>query len=672
MATAGSIVVDLLARTGAFETDMKRAENRLQNMAKVAKQAGAVLGSALVAGATAAAVSIKGAIDRMDEMSKAALRAQMPTEEFSRLAYAGSLADVSMQDLTTSMGRLARAQSDAQRGLKTQTDAFDELGISFEDANGNIRNGTEVLKDFADVVQRRKDDPEVLAAGMQIFGRSFQNLIPLLSQGRVGLEEAATEADRLGITLGTEAGQQAEAFNDNLTRLQTAALGLSNAVAAELLPDLVNLTGEMVNAGTEGEKLKEVASDISDAFRGIASFVGVLVDGFKLLSGVVRGVMLDLIALGNVGQASLLALTGDLNGAVRNIREAGVARGMAAEASADIARVFAGGSQTPQGRPTPIFADEGPVPEGFYRMSAAEAAARARADADDARRAAAREQARAKPPARATAGAKKSDAELEAERLQQAYESMNTSLRQQIALYGDAGRAGSVAWETTYGALQDLDPAMKTILQEQAEWLDWMDEMADIEKVWADGQQEQVDRVIASWDVATDKMTVFAEEAGRNMQDAFANFLFDPFANGLDGLASGFSEMLRKMAAEWMASEIFRMVGEWGKNNSGQGGIVGTVAGIAGSVFGGSKAGGGDTIAGRSYWVGEEGPEMFVPRTAGTIIPSEGSAQFSGDGSGRGVQQVNNFAFAAPTSSKTQTQIAAKTAFEIARARRLG
>lgn len=114
------------------------------------------------------------------------------------------------------------------------------------------------------------------------------------------------------------------------------------------------------------------------------------------------------------------------------------------------------------------------------------------------------------------------------------------------------------------------------------------------------------------------------------------------------------------------------MVGEWGKNNSGGGGIVGTVAGIAGSVFGGSKAGGGDTIAGRSYWVGEDGPEMFVPRSAGTIIPSEGSAQFSGDGSGRGVQQVNNFAFAAPTSSKTQTQIAAKTAFEIARARRLG
>ena len=34
MATAGSIVVDLVMRTGMFETDSKRAEKRLQEITK--------------------------------------------------------------------------------------------------------------------------------------------------------------------------------------------------------------------------------------------------------------------------------------------------------------------------------------------------------------------------------------------------------------------------------------------------------------------------------------------------------------------------------------------------------------------------------------------------------------------------------------------------------------
>ena len=41
-----------------------------------------------------------------------------------------------------------------------------------------------------------------------------------------------------------------------------------------------------------------------------------------------------------------------------------------------------------------------------------------------------------------------------------------------------------------------------------------------------------------------------------------------------------------------------------------------------GGMFGGAKAGGGDVIEGRAYLVGENGPEMFTPRTTGTITPS--------------------------------------------------
>lgn len=36
-----------------------------------------------------------------------------------------------------------------------------------------------------------------------------------------------------------------------------------------------------------------------------------------------------------------------------------------------------------------------------------------------------------------------------------------------------------------------------------------------------------------------------------------------------------------------------------------------------------ARAGGGDVYAGRAYWVGEEGPELVVPKSNGTVIPND-------------------------------------------------
>lgn len=58
--------------------------------------------------------------------------------------------------------------------------------------------------------------------------------------------------------------------------------------------------------------------------------------------------------------------------------------------------------------------------------------------------------------------------------------------------------------------------------------------------------------------------------------------------------------------------------------------IGGGFASIFGSLFGGFKAGGGDVMPGRAYVVGEQRPELFVPRSAGTIVPNTALAGASG------------------------------------------
>lgn len=113
-----------------------------------------------------------------------------------------------------------------------------------------------------------------------------------------------------------------------------------------------------------------------------------------------------------------------------------------------------------------------------------------------------------------------------------------------------------------------------------------------------------------------DELSPYADEAARNMQDAFADFLFDPFRDGLKGMLKGFIDIVRRMVAEAAAAKIF------GSKESGGLGLGGIITGAVGALFGGPRANGGPVDMGRSYLVGERGPELFTPGRSGMITPN--------------------------------------------------
>ena len=88
------------------------------------------------------------------------------------------------------------------------------------------------------------------------------------------------------------------------------------------------------------------------------------------------------------------------------------------------------------------------------------------------------------------------------------------------------------------------------------------------------------------------KMSAFADEAARNIQDSFAQFLFDPFKDGLGGMLKGFGDMIRKMLAEAAAARLAEaLFGQTGKKDGG--GILGTILSAGVSAIGGYMGSGG-------------------------------------------------------------------------------
>ncbi len=85
--------------------------------------------------------------------------------------------------------------------------------------------------------------------------------------------------------------------------------------------------------------------------------------------------------------------------------------------------------------------------------------------------------------------------------------------------------------------------------------------------------------------------------------------------NRVDGV---WDQSVQRLWLRWFPWGVGGLLGSLGKIGGGIGGFFGKI----GSLFGGILAGDGDVTPGRAYIVGEQRPELFVPKSAGTNVPN--------------------------------------------------
>lgn len=128
------------------------------------------------------------------------------------------------------------------------------------------------------------------------------------------------------------------------------------------------------------------------------------------------------------------------------------------------------------------------------------------------------------------------------------------------------------------GALEKNDLARLLANTKTAKDAKTAADVATLDRALSSGKinKDQYDEAMDNIKEKFDEMGEFAKQAARNMQDAFADFLFDPFSQGLDKALYKFVQTIQRMAAEAVAANILKaLFGDMGK--TGQvGGLVGS------------------------------------------------------------------------------------------------
>lgn len=692
----GKVSIAIEAAMAGFESDMGRAQRILEKETKrmekdldswrsKAKVAGAAAGAALVAGLGLVASATKMAINDMDTLSKTAQKVGLPTEEISALAYAADLSDVNVEQLTTGLVKLTKNMSDTAQGTGEAQKGFKALGIDVKNADGSLKSSGQVLGEIAGKFAGYKDGAEKTALAVNLFGKSGAALIPLLNSGAEGIAKMTQEAKDLGLVIDTETGKKAEAFNDNLTRLSSVMKGLWNQVAAQLLPMLVKLTDRFVGSAKGAQTLGQVATVAATGIKLLASVGVVIVGVFKTLGE----------AFGGVAAALVQLVSGDFKGAFETVKNYQV----------DVVKNIAGTVGTVK---------------DIWDDSAAEIKADAPSTSE----------AIAAPVLQAEDKVKKSGKRIvdEAARIYKQVEDKIAAIQRDIDTFGmspdaveqyDLKRMGATADQLARAgdaqatrALLDEDKAlyearMKADADQARGLLDvtsGLTEEIELLRLSADEQERYlalkragVDALSSDGQAITDLVGKMQDaRRARDWMDELGDSFFDLFAGVLDSSRGAkaafgdFLESMRQMAVRFLADAALRKLQEWlgnlGQTNGNSGAAAGgggtgsfwtSVIGAVAGLFGGGRANGGPTRAGRFYEVLEKGePELLSVGGKTLLMAGDRDGYVTplgGSGSaGATVNQENHFHHAAPTSTKTQTQVAARVGYEIRRAQRFG
>lgn len=639
------ISIALEALTGKFTTDTDRASKQFQRdmkrMERDAAQMGRRIAAAVTVAAAALTAMVRQQVNVADEMGKNAQKIGVSTEALSQLEHVANLSGTSLEGLQTGLLRLSRTASDAQNGLATAARAFEQIGVSAEKSDGTLKDTDQLLMEIADRFSSMEDGAKKAALAQELFGRSGAQLIPMLNQGRDGIEALRKEADALGLTITGNTAAAAAAFNDNLTRLQAAATGFARQLTAEMLPALEMVSERLSAAAVESAGFRSEAEAGADRIVRALAFVVDAAEGVRRVFQVWGRVLAVTLASVELGVWQLADSIVNGPGKMLNwlIQKANNIPGVDIEfrfglavpqikslmnRAAGIVREGAADIQDILMKPLPgkTFLED------LANRTARELPPALRDAADEIRVLAAA----AEP---ATDAVTKMIAALQ---LQAATLGMTDSEVQlyRLGLEGATDAQLRLA-ESILGTLDaherfnDLQRQADEVMQANKTTAElFADEIGRLNDLWDAGvlsgaeYEKAVIRIQDSFFPVADEaekafshIEEFASQAARNIQDTFAQFIYDPFADGLSGMVKGFADAMRRMIAEATAAQLLQQM------FGGMSGSGNPFLAALGAQFGGSRDSGGRGYPGQAYYIGTGAqPEMFIPDTAGTFVPA--------------------------------------------------
>ncbi len=188
-------------KAGGFKAQVKEfASSSVGQFATVAGAVGLITKALDLAAQAVKATFEKfvNAADWADELITLSNQTGITTDTLQGMAYAARFVDVEMEVMQKGLQRVVRAYSEASAAGQDYIQISDGLKVSINDANDDVKTSEQLFYDTVDALGSMASATEREAAAQEIFGKSYQEIMPLVRAGSGALKDYTEQAKETG------------------------------------------------------------------------------------------------------------------------------------------------------------------------------------------------------------------------------------------------------------------------------------------------------------------------------------------------------------------------------------------------------------------------------------------------------------------------------------------
>ena len=281
-------VMDLVAKisldSNEYEKGVGNAKTSFSNLgssiasgaktiAKVGVAAFAAIGTAIGGATTALIKNASETAAYADNIDKMSQKMGFTAEKFQEW-------DFIMQHNGSSIEAVKGAMLKLDKSLESGSEAYEKLGLS-QEALMNM-SADEKFESVVTALQGVTDETEKAALAEEVFGKSYQEMMPLLNSSAEDVQAMKDQVHELGGVMSDDAVKAGAAFQDSLQNLKTSLTGAKNNLMGEFLPSLTTVmdgltalfSGDESGIGKIKQGIEDFAKSLSEKLPTVLKTVG--------------------------------------------------------------------------------------------------------------------------------------------------------------------------------------------------------------------------------------------------------------------------------------------------------------------------------------------------------------------------------------------------------------
>ena len=246
----------------------------------------------------ALAGAIGDSAEYADEIMTMSTKYGMSTDSLQEFSYMSELVDVDLGTITGSMTKLTKA-------MGSDSAAFAKLGINIRNADGTMKSADEVFLEAIDALGKMEAGVDRDNMAMELFGKSAQELNPLIEVGSEGIAAYAQEAHDMGAVLDEEALTSLGEMDDSFQRVEQAGTALKNTIGVALAPVITEIATKISELS---QWFQNLDPDMQKTIITIAGVVAAIIPAIAAISKIVTTVkaLSSVFSVLSMGPAALV------------------------------------------------------------------------------------------------------------------------------------------------------------------------------------------------------------------------------------------------------------------------------------------------------------------------------------------------------------------------------